>query len=669
MAKKLMIWLVTAVLISLCLLPAIPVVQAATPQYLDLGEPIEGGLGDWQMYWDLSKHVAVISTGNEALRLYGRDLAFTQSEAGGGLKDYGEQPKPAGNQTVAASPVLNMYQEKMEVKVGHLYLVKTKSLGYFALYMDDIQEVKGTIYMAFTLYKLATAPSSTSPAQPNQPNQPTQPTQSSQPTQPDSGLLGKLTVAADDGLVKLAWTAPVGKTPIGYYVYRGTGSGKYDSMPLSDFPTKATEYTDAKVEIGKTYYYTVKAVWSDYTLSQPSNEVAVQVVAAAITEVRTEIWLQVDNPRARVDGKWQDLQASPRLYGERVIVPFRFIGQSIGAEIGYLGDEQKVTYKLGDLFIELWLNQTRVRVNGQESNLDVAPMLVDGQYTFVPLRFVATQLGAQLNWNPDDSSVTIVSVRKEQANPAVPEKTVSRQFPYWVEGGVRLVIDGAVAYEDAEGIYSPAINPEGTLIAYSHGGNQMILGSSQGENAVAYEHPDANYRVYPMTWSGDGTEILFLTSYSGGFTGGNQVGILNFDTEKVTWVYKGATAADWAADGRIVVGTVSDLLIVDRRGRTITDLTPVQGGMFTYADDPTFSPDGQLLIYQLGKDFYLHDIATDKYSKAISTGYEGDPARIATDGRIIYVDKKIVKVYDAGSGETKTISKSTDCSYPGWMGE
>ncbi|MGE5654029.1 MAG: stalk domain-containing protein, partial [Bacillota bacterium] len=370
-------------------------------------------------------------------------------------------------------------------------------------------------------------------------------------------------------------------------------------------------------------------------------------------------------------------------------VPFRFIGQSIGAEINFVPGEQKVTYKLGDLFIELWLDQTRVRVNGKESTLDVAPTLVDGQYTFVPLRFVATQLGAQLAWNPDDNSVTITSVRTVKSNPTppapttpttpptpstpttpttptVPSKPIHQQYAYWVEAGVRLVIDNQVAYEDSKGIYNPVIDPEGQLIAYSHGEYELLLGNSEGKNAVVYEHPDADYGVYPMAWSSDSKEILFLTSYHGGFVGGNQVGILNLDTGDVSWVYKGATGADWAPDGRIAISTTSDILIVDRRGQTLTDLTPIEGGLFTDADDPTFSPDGKSLIYQFGEDFYLHDIAKDAYNKVITTAYEGDAARISEDGRIVYVDKKVVKVLDLETGETQTVSNSSDCSCPGW---
>lgn len=60
------------------------------------------------------------------------------------------------------------------------------------------------------------------------------------------------------GKAVLTW--PAFATPNdGYYVFRGTASGKYDASPLSDFPVLERTFTDEGIEAGTAYYYVIKA--------------------------------------------------------------------------------------------------------------------------------------------------------------------------------------------------------------------------------------------------------------------------------------------------------------------------------------------------------------------------------------------------------------------------
>jgi len=77
-----------------------------------------------------------------------------------------------------------------------------------------------------------------------------------------------------NGKVALEWKAPADTSNVtGYYVYRAYYSGKYEE-PTTDFPIKGTKYVDENVDNGKTYYYTVRAVHKDGTVSPASNEVS-----------------------------------------------------------------------------------------------------------------------------------------------------------------------------------------------------------------------------------------------------------------------------------------------------------------------------------------------------------------------------------------------------------
>jgi hypothetical protein len=60
--------------------------------------------------------------------------------------------------------------------------------------------------------------------------------------------------------VTLTWTASATPGVWGYYVYRGTASGKESTTPLNSTPIAGTYYADPNVTAGQTYYYVVTAL-------------------------------------------------------------------------------------------------------------------------------------------------------------------------------------------------------------------------------------------------------------------------------------------------------------------------------------------------------------------------------------------------------------------------
>jgi hypothetical protein len=78
--------------------------------------------------------------------------------------------------------------------------------------------------------------------------------------------------------VILTWTASVTSGVAGYNVYRGTTSGGESSTALNSMPINGTNYMDANVTAGASYYYVVTAVASnDVTQSAGSNEASATV--------------------------------------------------------------------------------------------------------------------------------------------------------------------------------------------------------------------------------------------------------------------------------------------------------------------------------------------------------------------------------------------------------
>lgn len=59
--------------------------------------------------------------------------------------------------------------------------------------------------------------------------------------------------------------------------------------------------------------------------------------------------LWMDEPQGQIDGQTVMLDVPPRLMWNRTFVPLRFVAEAIGAQVDYLGDAVRITGPIGDL--------------------------------------------------------------------------------------------------------------------------------------------------------------------------------------------------------------------------------------------------------------------------------------------------------------------------------
>jgi hypothetical protein len=107
-----------------------------------------------------------------------------------------------------------------------------------------------------------------------------------------------------------------------------------------------------------------------------------------------------------VNGQQMSFDQPPIVQAGRVFVPLRSIFQQLGASVVYANGQINATGR--GRTVALTIGSTQATVSGQPVTLDVAPFVV-GSRTLVPLRFVAQSLGASVNWNDANSTVTIDS--------------------------------------------------------------------------------------------------------------------------------------------------------------------------------------------------------------------------------------------------------------------
>ena len=113
-----------------------------------------------------------------------------------------------------------------------------------------------------------------------------------------------------------------------------------------------------------------------------------------------------DEIKVTVNGEKIIFDVPPQLINNCTMVPLRKIFEAIGADVLWDGATQTVTATKGDQKITATINNTNAYVNGALKTLNVPPVIIEGR-TLVPVRFIATALGANVEWNSKTNTVVI----------------------------------------------------------------------------------------------------------------------------------------------------------------------------------------------------------------------------------------------------------------------
>lgn len=116
--------------------------------------------------------------------------------------------------------------------------------------------------------------------------------------------------------------------------------------------------------------------------------------------------LRIDKNQAAVNEASMILDVPPFIRDGRTLIPFRFIGEQLGASIGWNASTRAVTYVTADTEITLFIGSTTAIINGVETALDTPPIIVNSR-TVVPVRFISESLGFTVDWKADLREIII----------------------------------------------------------------------------------------------------------------------------------------------------------------------------------------------------------------------------------------------------------------------
>lgn len=95
----------------------------------------------------------------------------------------------------------------------------------------------------------------------------------------------------------------------------------------------------------------------------------------------------------------------------RSFVPVRYVSESLGAQVSFDKVTLSITINRGSEVVWLKQKSKHAKAKGRPFVLD-SPSFVYLNVTYVPLRFVASSLGAQVTWQSGSREVTIIDASR-----------------------------------------------------------------------------------------------------------------------------------------------------------------------------------------------------------------------------------------------------------------
>lgn len=156
-----------------------------------------------------------------------------------------------------------------------------------------------------------------------------------------------------------------------------------------------------KAEKDGTYSFTMPkgGVTVDTTFKQAEGATNTDKPAAATKT----IILQIGSTAALVDEQAIINDVAPVIHNDRTLVPIRVITEALGGQVAWNEAAKEVTLTVNGKEIKMTIGKALEKYG-------VAPVIIGGR-TFVPVRFVADELGAVTTWDDATKTVTIQAVK------------------------------------------------------------------------------------------------------------------------------------------------------------------------------------------------------------------------------------------------------------------
>ena len=184
-------------------------------------------------------------------------------------------------------------------------------------------------------------------------------------------------------------------------------ASKGSTVTITVTPDEGYEVDEIKVtdESGNEIKVTDKGN-GKYTFTMPATDVDIKADFKKITsdsdKEPTVITMQIGNTNVSVNEKVFTNDVAPIIRNNRTLVPIRVVTETLGGKVDWNDATKEVTLNIDGKEIKMTIGVILEKYG-------VAPEIINDR-TYVPIRFVAEELGADVQWNEETKTVTITKL-------------------------------------------------------------------------------------------------------------------------------------------------------------------------------------------------------------------------------------------------------------------
>lgn len=185
---------------------------------------------------------------------------------------------------------------------------------------------------------------------------------------------GAPVATGEQGQVRITWSpSTAGSYPVVRYdIYRSQGVPDIQTAELvGEAKPEATQFVDRGPLERSAYYYWVMCEDVRGNVSNPAGPLKAQPIILTDATTKVTLVFTLDKPAVVMNGVTVPMETAPVVENGRTILPIRYIATPLGAQVLWNAKEQKVTL-IGSKRVELWIGEPKARVDGTDVLIDPA---------------------------------------------------------------------------------------------------------------------------------------------------------------------------------------------------------------------------------------------------------------------------------------------------------
>lgn len=182
--------------------------------------------------------------------------------------------------------------------------------------------------------------------------------------------------------------------------------------------------------------------------------------------LRGEIKMKLNSAEAVGNGLPATLDVAPQLVGGQVMVPLRYVGETLKVSLRWDAREQKVSIAGELLDMTLWVGKNTATLNGQTVTLPQAPTMVKNRL-LIPLTGAGEALAGKVSYDANSGAITMGAAGSAQA-PTTPAQAAETGVTHFGA----IFING---YENGMASNAASARPDFYLTLNDDGTARVIL--------------------------------------------------------------------------------------------------------------------------------------------------------------------------------------------------